>query len=128
MVDALRALDVKGTLTARMTRGKKAETESKFFDELAASFQLSPHFGENWDALLDCLSDTHWSNAKALVVCILDGSHFMQKALPDQRLHCLDVFKEAGRRLSKTGRSFHVIWQATAADLRSLWPDLAPME
>ena len=113
------ALDANGTLTARVIRGKKAETKPEFFDEIAAALQSSPDFGENWDALLDCLSDAHWSIAKSLVVCILDGSRLLQMASPDQRQHCRDVFEETARRLNEVGRSFHVIWQTTAPEVRT---------
>ena len=131
IVDSLRALDAKGTLTARVIRGSKAETESKFFDEIAAALQFAPDFGENWDALLDCLSDTHWSNAKALVVCILDGSRLLHMTSPDHRRHCREVFEEAGHRLNKSDRSFHVIWQTTApvaAELQMPWPNLTLLQ
>ena len=130
MVDALRHLEDKGTLTVRVIRGGKAGTEPKFFDEIAAALQFAPEFGENWDALLDCLSDTHWLNVKALVACILDGAYLLQEASPDQRSHCREVFEEAARRLNKAGRSFHAIWQTTAqdaADLKANWPDLVPL-
>jgi RNAse (barnase) inhibitor barstar len=129
LVDSLRTLDAEGKLFARVVRGNKAETTAQFFDEIAAAMQFVPEFGENWDALLDCLSDTHGSTSKAIVICILEGARFLKMATPDQRQDCLKILEEAARRLNAAGRSLHVIWHSTArhaADLHALWPDLSP--
>src|SRR5947207_12960021 len=48
-----------GHATVRFVRGYKATTTADLFDELAAALQFSDYFGENWDALVDCLSDQH---------------------------------------------------------------------
>ena len=36
-------------------RGKRCQTEDSFFKEISASFQFPDYYGENWDALWDCL-------------------------------------------------------------------------
>ncbi|MCE9533568.1 MAG: barstar family protein [Planctomycetes bacterium] len=131
LVDELRVLEKKGKLTVRVIRGRKASTVPKFFDEIAAALQLPPQFGENWDSLLDCLSDTHWSDAKSLVICFLHGSRLLETAASDQQGHLREVFEETAKRLKKAGRSFHAIWHTTigeAAALKARWPDLSPLE
>jgi hypothetical protein len=46
--------------------------------------QFIAEFGENWDAPLDCLSNTHESKSKAMVICILDGARFLKMGTPDR--------------------------------------------
>ena len=41
----------------RTLRGRKMRTAPALFDEFAAVWQFPDYFGENWNALSDCLSD-----------------------------------------------------------------------
>jgi hypothetical protein len=43
----------------RTLRGSKCEHSTGFFDEICAALKF-PYFGENWDALDDCMSDLLW--------------------------------------------------------------------
>jgi hypothetical protein len=47
-------------LTVRGLRGRKMKTEDALYDECAAALQFPAYFGENWDALDECLSDIEW--------------------------------------------------------------------
>src|SRR6516225_3387906 len=44
----------------RRIRGHKAKTTAALFDEMAAALQFPSYFGENWNALDECLSDLEW--------------------------------------------------------------------
>ena len=44
----------------RFIRGEKATTKADLFDEFAAALQFPIHFGHNWDALADSLTDLDW--------------------------------------------------------------------
>jgi len=44
----------------RRVRGKKASTRVSFMDEIGAALQLPDYFGENWDALFECIRDFSW--------------------------------------------------------------------
>lgn len=41
-------------------RGKRCQSDETFFHEISASFQFPEYFGENWNALHDCLCDLEW--------------------------------------------------------------------
>ena len=77
----LRALERhSGKVAVRFIRGRKATTWTAFFDELAAALQFPDYFGENWDAVNDCLGDLEWIHADAIVLCLLDGDKLLAKA------------------------------------------------
>ena len=44
----------------RLVRGAKMRTFAAAYDELAAALQLPYYFGENLDALEECLTDLEW--------------------------------------------------------------------
>ena len=55
-------------------RGKRCQTDEAFFNEISASFQFPCYFGENWNALNDCLRDLDWLYFKKLFLVIDDFS------------------------------------------------------
>lgn len=59
-------------------RGCKMETEVGLFDEISASLQFPYYFGENWDALDECLADLSWFEFKSVVVCILGAERVLR--------------------------------------------------
>ena len=71
----------------RRVRGTKSSDEQRFFDELAAALQFPYYFGENWNAVWDCVTDLSW----------LKGSSF------------LVVFESADQLLSESDRAFELL-------------------
>ncbi len=79
-------------------RGTKSPDDGRFFDELAAALQFPYYFGQNWDAVWDCITDLNW----------LKGSSF------------LIVFDSAEHLLSQSDRGF-VILLKVLIDARERW-------
>ena len=65
VLDALRTRD---RPLVRVVRGSRMRTRTALFDEVSAALQFPIHFGDNWDALADCLGDLGWLGGPALVV------------------------------------------------------------
>jgi len=51
-----------------------------FLDTTARAMQFPPHFGHNWDALEDCLTDLSWLHADGFVLLIENHENFIQSA------------------------------------------------
>jgi RNAse (barnase) inhibitor barstar len=54
-------------------------TVNSLFDEIAASFQFPWYFGENWDALDECLNDLAWLPARSYLLGIMDASQVLSE-------------------------------------------------
>jgi hypothetical protein len=48
--------------------GAKVTTADRYFAALAALFQFPDYFGQNWDAVADCLTDLDWQSGDRIVV------------------------------------------------------------
>jgi RNAse (barnase) inhibitor barstar len=57
-------------------RGTKSSDEARFFDELAAALQFPYYFGENWDAVWDCITDLNWLRGLNYLV-IFDSAEYL---------------------------------------------------
>ncbi len=57
----------------RVVRGQKMRTESSLFNEISAALQFPYYFGENWDALDECLNDLEWLPGNAYLVVVSDA-------------------------------------------------------
>ncbi len=47
-----------------------------YFRALATLFEFGSHFGQNWDALVDCLTDCSWGEGDRIVVMYSDYEPF----------------------------------------------------
>ena len=116
-------------LCARIVRARKALTTAAFFDEIASAFQFPYYFGENWDALNDCVSDLDWLPGEGYAVIITHAVNLLEKESADALKHFVTVMKHAAQHWHKPGkgtkaRTFQVILHATKeeeAALKSKW-------
>ncbi|MFL5342762.1 MAG: barstar family protein [Gemmataceae bacterium] len=124
VADAAAALDHSPGVAARVVRGRKMRNAAVLFDEVAAALQFPPYFGENWDALDECLADLGWLRVDAVALVILDAA----KVLDQDGAEARRVFWEMLERVSSewTGpasrmpphraRVFRVLLQCSAAE------------
>ncbi|MEZ5671432.1 MAG: barstar family protein [Thiotrichaceae bacterium] len=62
--------------------GTQIKNKNDFFKEIATVMQFPEYFGENWDALQDCLTDLSWCAAKEYWL-IYDNARNFAHATPD---------------------------------------------
>lgn len=116
----------------RFVRGRKATTTHALFDEMSATLQFPPHFGENWDATLDCLRDAAWVSDKAssAVIVFQDAAKLLESAPPADSKTLISVLNQLAADLaaSKTRKlAFHAVFQVDPKDtavLSKRWPGL----
>lgn len=77
--------------------------------------KLPPHFGDNWDALADCLRDFEWLKSKGYVLHLAGGDAFAKAAADDYRT-ALAVLAEAATYWKSKGTPF-VVFVDGARDL-----------
>jgi RNAse (barnase) inhibitor barstar len=63
----------------RIVRGPKMRIEPHFFDEVSAALQFPYYFGENWDALDECLNDLDWLPGNAYLIIVSDASSMLSE-------------------------------------------------
>jgi len=61
-------------VAVRVLRGERMVSDSSLFDEIAAAMQFPYYFGNNWNALTDCMRDLAWMPAKAYVVVVREAN------------------------------------------------------
>lgn len=97
----------------------KARGKLGLLDALAKALKFPAHFGRNWDALNDCLTDLAWLDGNGWVLIFANGKSFAAK-YSDDFATALDVFNNAATWWQEDGKPFWVIVQdqpGWAADL-----------
>jgi RNAse (barnase) inhibitor barstar len=61
----------------RVLRGRKMSDATGFYDEIGAALQFPYYFGENFNALDECLRDLEWLPASRYVLIVLDAAHVL---------------------------------------------------
>ncbi len=100
----------------RLIRGAKAKTANGLFDEFGAALQFPDYFGENWDALFDCLCDLEWLSGDAYLLFITDGELVLERE-PKEFKNLIEVLANAAEEWAKAedsqgvARPFHIVLQ-----------------
>lgn len=63
--------------TARVLRGQRCQTRERLFQELAAALQFPHYFGENWDAVEECLGDLGWIDDPRLTLLVTNSDQLL---------------------------------------------------
>jgi hypothetical protein len=71
-------------IVSRICRGQKMRTRPRLFDEFAAALQFPSYFGENWDALDECLNDLDWLGGGAYLLMITEADQVLIDEDPHQ--------------------------------------------
>jgi RNAse (barnase) inhibitor barstar len=109
-------------LVVRTVRGNKITTAERLFDEFAAALQFPDYFGENWDALDECLADLSWLPGTGYVIVVRDAIEVLSKEHSQSLLTLVNVLDRAaeewnvaielGEPWDRPAKSFHVILHA----------------
>jgi hypothetical protein len=97
LCDTAWSLERPARSVSRVVRGAKSPAAPELFDEIAAALQFPYYFGENWDALADCLADLGWLTADAVVIFISNAARLLDGEAPEELHTFLDVVQMAAR-------------------------------
>lgn len=86
---------------------QKVTAKKELLKHLAQALALPRHFGQNWDALADCLMDAQWLPPTGCVVLWV-GSKAFESAAGEDFAIARDVFGEAAAFWKEHGRPFHL--------------------
>jgi len=75
---------------------------------LSRDLAFPDYFGNNWDALADCLNDFGWAPAAGYVLR-LSGTDALARGAPRDVVMLLEILQEAAQRWSDEGVPFYVL-------------------
>lgn len=114
----------------RFLRGKRMQTTVELFAECAAALQFPYYFGENWNALDECLADLSWLPAAAYVLAITDSADLLVRETPGEMRVLCDVLERTcvawsapiaqGEPWDRPAKAFHILLHATVEDTARL--------
>ena len=89
----------------------EASTKQQVLGKIATSFGFPKHFGKNFDALSDCLTDlVHKAGAQPGFVVVLEQLPNTQKFDKEARETLLDVFRDAADFWAEKKVAFRVFY------------------
>jgi RNAse (barnase) inhibitor barstar len=101
----------------RVIRGAKSRSCDDLFNECGAALQFPNYFGENWDALFECLTDLEWLPGDAYTLVVTDSHVLLDRAPKAELGRLLDVLAFAAHEWTRLRdsqnppRPFHVVFQ-----------------
>lgn len=90
-----------------------ARGKSGLLDRFAKALRFPAHFGKNWDALYDCLTDPEWLDGKGWVVIVANAQSFAEKHEEDFTA-AIDILSGAAEHWRGRKKPFWTIIQAQA--------------
>jgi hypothetical protein len=111
-------------VVVRALRGHKMRTTARLFDECAAALQFPDYFGENWDALDECLADLEWLEGDAYIIVITTAQHLLDGEQPEKLKLFLELLEDTAREWGdpkerdpkRPPKPFHVVLQCSEED------------
>ena len=90
-----------------------AHGKTGLLDRFAKALRFPTHFGKNWDALNDCLTDLDWLSGQGLVL-IVTGAKDFAEAHEDAFQTVIDVLDGAAAYWRERKKPFWVLIQSQA--------------
>jgi len=113
-------VDVPDGFVLKVLKGGKCRTPAGLFAEFSQVLKFPDYFGQNWDALEECLADLEWLPAKGYILLFIAA----EKILPDEEedyATFLEVMSDAGEAWGsgmegKRPKPFHVVLTVAEGD------------
>ena len=93
--------------------GKGIIDRATYFQSLANLFEFGSHFGQNWDALADCLTDQLWGEDDRIVVAYSDYEIFAMSD-PEAWAIAIEIWKSSVVFWQAQGVKLSIVFQVDA--------------
>ncbi|PSB29039.1 barstar family protein [Stenomitos frigidus] len=117
--DALTALSQEYNTRLFYLDGKTITNKAGFLDAIADAMAFPRYFGQNWDALEDCLTDLDWLNGDRFILLYEEPEAFAQGE-PSEWLVALDILRSAVDYWRAKNRPLSVLFKGNSTDLVGL--------
>ena len=91
-----------------------ARGKSDLLDRFAKALSFPAHFGKNWDAFNDCLTDMQWLDGKGWVVIVANAERFAEKN-EEEFTTAIKILTGAAEHWRALKKPFWIIIQAQAS-------------
>ncbi|MBW4692031.1 MAG: barstar family protein [Lyngbya sp. HA4199-MV5] len=114
--DALVTLSQKQGARLFYLNGAGISDKTEFLQAIATAMSFPDYFGQNWDALEDCLTDLDWLNGDRIVLLYDQPDRFAQ-ADSSEWLVALDILRSTVDYWLTNDRAFSVFFKGSNTDL-----------
>jgi len=106
------------SFAVRVLRGKKMRQLKCCFNEISAAFQFPYYFGENWNAVDECLSDLDWLPAKGYVLLVANTIDILSQEKDEELKIFFRVLSSVSVEWTKAQppKPFHVVLQCSTGE------------
>jgi hypothetical protein len=105
----LSALAAAGVAFRKVDAGS-CRSKEDLLRQVARGLEFPTYFGENWDALDECLGDLEWLAIGNGVVLALAGGRALWRQLPFESGRLVESWLSAAAGWAKDGKAFHLVF------------------
>lgn len=104
----INAVRLPATMQQQVIDTTQIEDKASLLSTVSAAMRFPDHFGHNWDALYDCISEQAEQTAQGLLLIFTDLSQFAQKQ-PEAFRIAVEVMNDAVTYWEGTGKQLVVL-------------------
>jgi len=109
-VEHLEKLTSERSLAFFHLKGQEIRDKDQFLNQVALVLSFPEHFGNNWDAFADCLTDMSWHETDGFVI-LYDHFDLLAEHSPRDFEMALDIFNESSEFWHNRGKALFVLLQ-----------------
>lgn len=94
--------------------GQKIEKKEQFLNHAAVAMKFPSHFGNNWDAFYDCITDFEWQESDHYVI-YFDHTDAFADHHESQLETVIELFQDAVKFWKDEGKSMLVLLSGSSA-------------
>lgn len=103
------------SLTLIDTNFSYVSTDDDLFAQISVALRFPDYFGNNWDAMDECLSDMEWFPAKGYVL-LVSGSDSLWKGATYSAGKFVSAWLSAAQQWSQENIPFHLVFILSKSD------------